>query len=97
MIAFIVDGSGAQMYRGHETNEKVDRLVTAGNTRVDEAPPDEWATWDAASGEWLEGRAPAPKTLPSLPDSGSDRNTIAALREDLNLVKQLLRDRGMAR
>ncbi len=58
MIVTIVDGAGAQIYRGHEGNEKVARLVGQGNVRVDSAPPDRYATWD---GTWQPGTPPVVK------------------------------------
>ncbi len=62
MIVTIVDPSGVQIYRGHDGNDKVARLVSAGNARVDTPPPDEHATWDGAV--WVPGTPPVPPPAP---------------------------------
>ena len=65
MIVTIVGGDGAQIYRGHEGNEKVARLIGQGNVRVDSAAPDPYATWDGAA--WQPGSPPvvAPENTPT--------------------------------
>ncbi len=49
MIVTIVDSIGTQIYRGHESNKKVARLIEQGNVRVDSIPPDQFAIWDGAA------------------------------------------------
>lgn len=94
MIVTIVGATGAQIYRGHEVNEKVARLIDAGNTRVDALPPDRWATWDGEA--WVHGSPPPPPAAVDTPITAEDteRLLLALPGVTAATIAAAKRDRG---
>ncbi len=52
MLANIVNGQGRMIFRGNPVDEKFIRLISEGNTRVDEPMPNDHSKWNGSA--WVE-------------------------------------------